>query len=138
MMTAQRLDLSVFRNDPLSLPMAVIGFDLSDSAPTLAVKLLPDAPGIPLLLLAPTSIPGADGIRIVSVVRDEDDVPTTLMEGIASEATLATLPPAALPGADLTLSYDLQWTPPSDGSDFTSVEETILFGDFIIKGSVND
>ena len=138
MLTAVNQTLSAFRNDPLYLLMEVIGYDLSGNLPSLAVKLYPDAPGPPLLLLAPTVIPGADGIRSVSVTYDDDDVPTTLLEAIASKTVISALPAAPVAGADVTLAYDLQWTPPLAGTGLSPVEETVLFGDFIIKGSVND
>lgn len=138
MLTSKRTTIAVFRRDPLYLLISVIGYDLTASSPAMAVRLYPDAPGDPLLLLEATGWAGADGIRLVEVIVDDDNVPTSVLEVIASKATMSEMPLPGELGSDLTLYYDFQWTPPLEGSGITPVEETVMFGDFIIKGSAND
>jgi len=134
----RRQDLRVFRRDPLHLVIAVIGLDLTGSGPSLAVRLYPDAPGLPELLLGPTASAGSQGIRIVEVTRDPADVPTTLLEILATKGAINRLPRTGEIGTPSTFAYDLQWTPPAAGPGLTRVEETVLFGSFIVMGSVND
>jgi len=134
---AANQSLSCFRKDPLAIRMQVQGVDLTNANPAFAVRLYKDAPGAALIQLGVVTAAGTDGIRLVGVVPDSDGISTTLLEIIASKTLMAALPAEAELGDDLTLAYDLQWTPPDDGSGFTSEETTVLFGDFIVQGSVN-
>jgi hypothetical protein len=134
---AQRRDFTVFRNDPLQLVFGVIGLDLTGAVMKMAVKLYPDAPGDPLLLLENQATPGQPGLRLVDVTVDDDGVPTSLIEGLRPKADMQALPPSAEFRVPLKLSHDFQWTLPDDGSGLTPQEETVLFGDFIVMGSVN-
>lgn len=129
--------ISAFRKDPFQYVLGVIGFDLTGVDMKFCVRDRPDMPGDPRLLLATTGTPGADGCRFVSVEVDEDGVPTSLIEIVASKAQMATLPQALMPGDTVKLAYDFQWTLAPDGSGLSALEETILFGDFNVMGSVN-
>lgn len=133
-----RQTLTVFRNDPLYLVISVVGFELSGAAPSFAVRLYPDAPGLALIMLDATAESGKNGCRIVSVTFDGDDIPTTVLEIVASKDLMGSLPSASEAGADLTLSYDLQWTMPADAIGFSAGEERIMFGDLVVKDSFND
>jgi len=101
------------------------------------VRDRPDMPGDPRLLLPKTTTAGEDGCRLVDVTEDDDGVPTSLVEILAIKATMGTLPQALAPGDPVKLAYDFQWMLPDDGSGLSTLEETILFGDFIVMGSVN-
>ncbi len=140
MTIANREALRAFRNDPLHLVLAVEGLDLTNAPIALCVRQRRDTPGSPILQLDMTATAGAKGIRLVSVTPDDDGIPTSLVEILCPKADMiaafAAYQPAEF-GADLTLAYDLQWTLAPDGTGLTNVEETILFGDFIIQGSVN-
>ncbi len=138
MTNARRLDLTVFRRDPMRLSLAAIGQNLEGCNPSFTVRLYPEQPGAALLGFGSTSTPGAEGIRIVDVIRDADSIPTTLFEIIALKASIQGLPFNGEIGAPTTLFYDLQWTPPPEGSGFSAVEQTVLFGNLIILGSAND
>lgn len=139
-MDARRLDLTVWRRDPMRIVLAVEGVDMGN-VPTMsfAVRLYPDTPGEPLLLLVNKVTKGENGIRVVTIAEDTPGIKTTLVEIYCDKATLAPqIPAAGEVGCDVTLAYDFQWTLPDDGTGFTPVEETVLFGSFIVKGSVND
>jgi hypothetical protein len=138
MTNAARLELYAFRNDPFCVTMEIIGEDLSDATFAFAVKLYADQTGSALLgPLGMTTTEGAEGIRIVDVLTVEG-VPYTLLEIIATKAHVQALPAADEAGDDVTLYYDLQWTPDdADESGFAPVEATRLYGPFILRGSAN-
>lgn len=137
MTEAQRLDLRVWRRDPMRFTFAVRGVDASGSGPALVVRLYPDAPGAPQIALGPTTTEGAEGVRCVDVY-EEDGLPVTLFEAVADKETIAALPEPSEAGSDLSLAYDMQWTLPPDPLGFTQLEQTFLYGKFIVRGSVND
>lgn len=135
----RRLDLRVFRKDPLQLTLTVVGIDLTGATQLdFAVRLYPDAPGAKLINCALTTTPGAQGCRLVSVTTDGGGVPTSVIEILDTKATMAALPAAGEAGDDTVLHHDFQWLRAADGSGLTMIEETKLFGQFIVMGSVND
>ena len=135
----RRLDLRVFRKDPLRETLRVVGINLTGATQLdFAVRLDPDAAGAKLITCALTTTPGAQGCRLVSVTTDAGGVPTSLIEILDTKATMAALPAAAEAGDDVVLYYDFQWLRAADGSGLTMTEETKLAGQFIVMGSVND
>lgn len=138
-MIAQNQTLTAFRQDPLQIAMRVNGYDLTGATFKLSVRLYPDAAGDPLIEVEGTPTPGANGIRIADT-GTTDGVPWTDLDILIGKALLSdsSIPAAEEAGDDIILAYDFGWTRASSSTAFVAVEETILFGDFIVKGSVND
>jgi hypothetical protein len=139
---AGRITLRAFRNDPLRVTLSVRGVDLTGATFSFAVRQYPDQSGDALLgPLSNTTTTGQRGVRLVDVLT-VDSVPTSLIEIIDTKANMQALPAAAEVGsgspAEVGLSFDFQWTP-ADGDEagFAATEQTWLFGDFIVMGSVN-
>lgn len=136
MAIAQKLTLTTFRTDPFHETMRVLGKDLSAALSlTFAIRLYPDAPGDPIAKLSKVTAINASGVRIVSTGM-EDGVPYTDLEILLGKGD--NYPNAGEAGADLTLAYDFKWIEAPVASGFYNPEQTILFGDFIVKGSVNE
>lgn len=133
---AKRWNLVHFRNDPFHLTMRIYGENLAD-APSLkfAIRLYPDAPGDPIVELEKVTVINTSGVRVVDS-GIEDDLPFTDLEIIIGKGDIFPAAPEA--GGDAVFAYDFEWTatPVTDG--FYNPEQTRLFGDFIVKGSVND
>lgn len=107
MATTARLDLSVWRNDDVyEFPLRVRGLDLSALALRMQVRILPDAPGAPLIDLNKVTNGNAEGLRIagVSVV---DGVTTSDLRIRINKSTLAALPYAGEVGDASMLAYAL-------------------------------
>lgn len=135
-MAAQRHRFEAFRNDPFLCLIRIWGYNLNDIPMNFALNHCSDAPLPALIDVGITIEPGAQGIR-VAAVGFTAGLPWSDIEILLSKATMASLPPAAEAGSDLALTYDFQWKLPNRAGDYVRVEETILFGDFVIKGSVN-
>lgn len=136
---AGRLDLAAFRRDPFRVIANVRGVDLTGIALTYGVGLYPDAdPAFRLLLLNMTDVPGANGIRLVSVDRSDTDQPVSIYEIIASKDLLLGFPRSGELGDDLIFSHELQVAALPMSPGFTSIETTLFYGTLTIKGSVND
>ena len=139
---AAKLTLQGFRNDPFHATLRIGGIDLTGAAMALAVRLYPNQPGDALIEIEATDLAGAEGIRLVSVGLDDDGVPESWIEIIIAKPTIQGLP-ALTAGAEIgdpaTFHYDLQATPAEDvSSPWTeNIEQTLLFGPFIINGSAN-
>lgn len=142
---AKRVAIVAFRNDPLREVLAVVGYDLTDAQLRFCVRQYPDQQGDPLLeifndQLDPDPVVSTStGMRLVEVTEDADGVKTSVVEVIAVKSDMQLLPPGGERGEDLTLYHDLDWILGEDeAAPFAAVEETVLYGDFILKGSAND
>ncbi len=135
---AQKFDLTVFRRDPMQLTLAATGRDLTGANPHFVVRSQPDATGPALLSLGPVTTIGAEGIRLIEVATDDNDVATSVLEIIATKASIIALPPPAQQGIPVVLAYDLQWITPAEGPGLNAIEKTVLFGTFTVMESVND
>lgn len=140
---AQRAPITAFRNDPLRVTLE-IELDLTGATVAFAVRQHPDQSGAALLsvsgsTLAVNASPApAPSIRLVDVDTDDDGVTTSVIELRDTKAHMQALPAAAVQGDDLSLYYDLQFTLATGvAAPFAAEEETVLFGDFIVKGSAN-
>lgn len=142
MSQAQWVTLTAFRHDDFREIMIVEGYDLTGATLSLAARLRRGSPGDPILLLQNTATPGAEGIRIVSAELDADGVPSTTLELFEPKASFVTKLTPYQPrelGGSVTLEIDFQWKfAAAPDPDFTNVEETVLWGELIIQGSVND
>ena len=137
MAIAQRLEQVAFRKDPFQLAFRARGYNLSLAAFAFAVRLYPDAPGDPLILVRKAQTRGASGVRVVDTGTDADGIPWTDLEIILRKSLIEALPSAGEAGDDAQFHYDFQWAAPDTASGFSQVENTILFGPFIVKGSIN-
>lgn len=136
MIAARKVTLDTFRRDPFHLTMRVLGRDLSTATSiTFAIRLYPDAPGAAIAALSKVTDINVSGIRIVDtgVINGEAYTDIEILLGKGDN-----YPPAAEIGADITLAYDFKWIEAANTDGFFNPEQTILFGDFIVKGSVND
>lgn len=116
--------------------MRVRGVDLGTATSiNFAIRLYPDAPGTPIAMLMRVTDINVSGVRVVEtgVIAGE---PYTDLEVLLGKGD--NYPPAPEAGGDLTLAYDFKWTEAANTTGFFNPEQTILFGDFIVKGSVND
>lgn len=143
----QKVTLPAFRKDPLQFVMAVEGYDLTGATMTMTVRLRPDAPGDPILLLGTVTVAGDQGIRVAEVTTDADGVTSSTLEILVPKAAFiaAMAPYQAIPplstefGGQVVLAFDFQWLlAAAPDPSITNVEETVLWGDLIIMGSVND
>jgi len=137
-MSARYASIDAFRNDPFNWPLAVEGHDLTGATIQFTVRNHPDDTGSALA----TASVGA-GITLVDVLEDDDGVKTSLIQITVAKATIQAFPTpdeALSPiGADMPFYYDLQWTLATpEVEPFTPVEETKLYGTFILRGSIND
>ncbi|WP_267395589.1 MULTISPECIES: hypothetical protein [unclassified Sphingomonas] len=138
MQISQPVHLAAFRRDPLRIVIDIDGVDLSSVPVRYAVGLYPDIdPAFRSLTLGPTTVPGGDGVRLVSVTY-RDGLASSRFEIIASKGLIAALPKAAEPGDDFALAHELgvDALPIADG--LTPVETTLFTGTLTIKGSIND
>lgn len=138
MNVAQGEDIRAFRADDFQELITFFGDDLTGVPLSFAVRVNRDDPGAPIMTLTTA---GGGGITIIDTGTEDDGTPYAVIQLLkaktAFEALFAAYP-APRPGQDTLFAYDLQWTPPSDlVAPATPVEETILTGDFYIKGSVN-
>lgn len=137
MNVSKRVDLRAFREDPYQLRFRVRGYNLTGATMAFAVRLYPNAPGDAEIEIGNTTTRGAEGIRIVDTgVTDGFD--WTDVEIIIAKATVSALPTVGEAGADDVFAYDFEWERADTGSGFSEEETTILFGDFIVRGSVNN
>lgn len=147
MAEATRVALTAFRNDPLCLTVG-IEEDLTGATVKFCVRQYADQPGDPLLGpitgtgLAVSLEPIATGIRLVEVTFDDDGVPLSVIEITDTKAHVQALPSAfdagEERGSDLTFHHDIERTLSEEAAaPFSAVEQTKLFGDFILKGSAN-
>lgn len=128
MAVARRLNgLSSFLADDLKHVFQVIGFDMTGASGLFSVA---EKPGETPLIEVPTSL--------LEVAIDEDGVPTSSLEAYAAQATVAAAVAALLPadGSDLPLSYDVRVTA-LPGDLGTEADTTLLYGTYILKGSVD-
>lgn len=133
-----RVDLSAYRRDPLQIVLHVVGVDLTGVAVRYGVSIFPDAdPASRLLTLGPTAEPGADGVRLVEVVRVRG-LPVSVIEIIASKARMAALPPSSIPDRPMPLSHELEVDRLPIADRLTPVETTLFTGTLTIMGSIND
>jgi hypothetical protein len=133
------MPLRVFRNDPKPIAIVVTGLDLTSATFDLTVRQYPDQPGSALFSISTTPSAGAQGIRFIESELDEDGIPTSYLEAIINKSTIQALPVASEPGEDVELYYDFQVTPAADAETIwtDNIEQTWLYGPFIIKGSAN-
>lgn len=136
MLIPRKVTLSTFRNDPYHLRMRVNGYDLSAADFKFSVRLLPDTGGSPLAEVIEETVIATSGVRVVDT-GTEDDVPYTDIEVFIDLAD-SDWPAADEPGDDVILSYDFGWTDTPETEGFYNPRATYLYGDFIVKGSVND
>lgn len=140
---AKRQAFPVFRNDPLCLTFELVGADLTEATARFCVRQKPDQEGDALLEvegvdLIEDDVPLVSGIRLIEVTEDDDGVFTSILEITSTKEEMQALPAAAEQGQDLTLFYDLEWQlSEAVSAPFAAVEETILYGDFIVRGSAN-
>lgn len=134
---ARKYRFEAFRSDPFLQLFRVWGYHLADVPMNFALRLYPGAPGLPLYSTGKTTVRGAPGLRVAAQGLS-DGLPWSDVELIVPKASVEALPQPAEAGAALSIAYDLQWSLPDPGGDYVTVEETILFGDFVVKGSVND
>lgn len=135
-MAAQRHRFEAFRKDPFLCLIRIQGYNLNNVPMNFALNLYPDAPPPALIDVGITIEKGVQGIR-VAAVGFVNGLPWSDIEILLRKETIASLPRMGEAGSDAVFAYDIQWTLPSPVGDYVRVEETILFGDFVIKGSVN-
>lgn len=135
-MAAQRHNFEAFRKDPFLCLIRVRGYNLNNVPINFALNLYPDAPPPARIDVGTVIEKGVQGIR-VAAVGFTNGLPWSDIEILLRKDTIASLPPAAEAGSDVEFAYDIQWILPSPVGDYVRVEETILFGKFVIKGSVN-
>lgn len=138
MNVAQRADITAFRNDDFQQLVTFFGADLTGVPLSLAIKLDTDVPGAAIMTL--TSDVGG-GITIIDTAALDDGTPYSVIQMFKAKADFVTLftdYPAPEPGRSAIFSFDLQWVAPSAlVAPATPAEETILYGTFILAGSVN-
>lgn len=139
MTVAAKQALRGFRNDPFYESFIFSGIDLTGASFAFAVRSYPDQAGAALISFSGTTTPGGEGVRLVEVDEDEDGIPESLIEVVATKAHMQALPAAAEAGDPVVLYYELQVTPPADGETpwYDQIEQTWLYGDFILNGSAN-
>lgn len=137
MNVAQGEDIRAFRADDFQELITFFGDDLAGVPLSFAVRINRDDPGSPIMTLTT----GAGDITIIDTGTEDDGTPYAVIQLLKAKTPFMAAfagYPAPRPGQDALFAYDLQWTPPSDlVAPATPVEETILTGDFYIKGSVN-
>jgi hypothetical protein len=139
MNVAQRADISAYRADPFQALITFFGADLTgNTSLSFAVKIDTDVPGSAIMTLT-SAVDG--GITVIDTAELEDGTPYSVIQLFkAKDAFVAAFAahPAPEPGRSAVFSYDLQWVPPSGlVAPATAAEETILYGTFILAGSVN-
>ncbi|WP_404713203.1 hypothetical protein [Sphingomonas sp. MMS24-J13] len=126
--------LAVDRWTPFVRILTFKGVNLTGATLHAQVRVTADAPGDPLIDLPPTSTPGVEGIRLVSV-DTTGVVPVSTVEmriaaaSLANSAKAPSAPPSAT-GSDVTLAWDLHVTP--SGGD----KQRWLYGPFVIVAGV--
>lgn len=125
---ARRLDgLSFFAKSDIKPIIAIEGYDLSGIAGTFNIALAPGADAI----MTP-------GVSTVSVVFDDDGVPTSLLQAYYPASAIgpvkATLTPDD-PGADLPVYYEFRMAS-LPGDLGTAGPTTLLYGTGVLKGSI--
>jgi hypothetical protein len=138
MSAAHNCSITVFRKDPLQVPISFVGVDLTGVAMSFAVKISADAPGGKILDLTTANA----GITLFDVSTDGDGIATSIillsMTKAAHVAALAAYLPVE-PGVTVILYFDIQWTPPDSlVAPLSAVETTILTGNYFVLGSAND
>lgn len=143
MINAARQKLTGFRNDPFVATLVITGIDLTGAVMSMAVRQYPDQSGAALISIGNTSAPGDEGIRFISAEDDVDGIPESSIEIVITKAHMQALPAASPPlaeaGDPLEFYYDFQVTPASDPETpwTDNVEQTWLYGPFIVNGSAN-
>lgn len=99
--------LGGWRNEALSIPIVVVGIDLTGKALRLQARLAPDTPGAALLDLSAVGAAGVSGIRLVSVTW-ANGIPTSTLMLQVSKAAMQALPYAGEIGDPTTLAYAMQ------------------------------
>lgn len=137
MAIAKRVAMTAFREDPFVVRFRVRGYNLTGAIQRFAVRLYPDEPGDARIQVGNTDTRGAEGIRVVET-GVEGLFPWTDVEVILAKDSVRSLPEASEAGSDVKFAYDYEWQRPDTGSGFSEEEETILYGDFVVRGSVNN
>jgi hypothetical protein len=143
MSIAKREPFTGFRNDPLRETLEVIGVNLTGGLARFCIRQRPDQEGDALLEVEGEDFieddePLVSGIRLIEVTEDEDGVFTSILEITSTKEEMQALPAASEQGRDLTLYYDFEWqVSEEEAAPFAAAEETILYGDFIVRGSAN-
>lgn len=104
MITPATLHLTANRHAPFVYMIEVPDYDLGAATLAMQIRLVPDAPGSPLVDLA-IAAAGSQGLSVVVAAGD-----STITIQI-DEATLEALPAAGETGDDLDLWYDMAVTP---------------------------
>jgi hypothetical protein len=141
-LTAPRQDLTSFRNDPFVLALMITGIDLTGASFGFAIRQYPDQAGTALVAITATGTLGAEGVRLVDVDHDADNIPISSLEIVVSKAHQQGLPAAGTVGAavgdTLQFYYDLQITPANDPTTpWSEQEQTWLYGSYFVRGSAN-
>lgn len=132
-MSAKELSWAAFADDPLQIAMRVKGLDISAATFGYLVQANPFSD--PLITLAVTETPGADGVRVVGT-GETDGIPYTDIEILAAQATLATAISGFAGQGKITLYHKFQWTI-AMGEGFSSLDRTIFYGPLTIFGGSN-
>lgn len=133
MMYPAAVDLYGDRWTPFSQSMVFINLNLTGAVFLMHVRATRDITGSPLVSLANTSTPGAQGVRLVSVSTDtianhitaermtvdqipdskelSDVISISTIHVVVSEASMEGMPFPTPRGPDVTLYYDLHITP---------------------------
>ncbi|TKD50230.1 hypothetical protein [Sphingomonas baiyangensis] len=126
-------DLSQYINDDFKYVFAFIGFDMTAATFSLAVALYP---GGPVLIDA-----DAFDYSVLEVATDDAGFAISQVEVFAPKATFPTVYADNAEdyptGAHVPLYYDLKVSS-LPGDVGTPAETTLLYGQFILKGTVND
>lgn len=140
MANAARVPLSAFRSDPFQEIIVFSGIDLTAATMAMAIRRFPDDALGPLITLATTATPGAQGLRFLEVTQDADGIDESWVEVLILKGAVQALPTAVAQslevGDSVPLYYDLTVTPAADaGTAWTEQEQTYFYGPFTVIGS---
>lgn len=144
------IPLGADRWTPFVVTFRMKGVDLTDAILSAQIRLLPDAPGEPLVDLAQVFSSASEGVRIIYAGTDtvanhiaagrlssvpdgmivSDSLALTLIGMRVNETTMEGLPDAPKAGDDMNLAWDIHITPSG------SFKERPMYGPFLVRAGV--